>query len=91
MVNDNKIESVQNIKEALIKACFKSRPSYFKPFLLSSKVTTQFIDNERFYKFLKFMISNSRKILNGEIHLRIEIKGENKSLYNFYKIYNMFV
>jgi hypothetical protein len=30
------------------------------------------------------MISNSRKMSDGEIHLRIETKSENESLYNFY-------
>lgn len=84
MVNVNMIESIQKIKEALIKSCIKSRPSYFKPFLLSDKVSTQFVDNERFYKFFKLMISNSRKMSDGEIHLRIETKSENESLYNFY-------
>lgn len=84
MENVNKIESVQKIKEALIKACIKSRPSYFKPYLLSGKVINECSDNESFYKFFKLMISNSRKMSDGEIHLRIETKGENKSLYNFY-------
>jgi hypothetical protein len=84
MVNVNKIESVQKIKEALIKACIKSRPSYFKPYLLSGKVINEWPDNESFYKFFKLMISNSRKMSDGEIHLRVESKDENKSLFNFY-------
>lgn len=84
MVNVNKIESVQKIKEALIKACIKSRPSYFKPYLLSGKVFNECSDNESFYKFFKLMISNSRKMSDGEIHLRVESKDENKSFYNFY-------
>jgi len=79
-----KLESFEKIKEALINSCVKSRPSYFKPFLLSGKVSTQFIDNEKFYEFFKLMISNSRKMSDGEIHVRIETKGVNKSLYNFY-------
>ena len=78
------MQSIEKTKEALIKSCIKSRPSYFKPFLLSGKVSTKFVDDERFYKFFKLMISNSRKMSDGEIHLRIEIKGKNKSIYNFY-------
>lgn len=78
------METIENIKEALIKACVKSRPSYFKPYLLSGKVFTEWSDNESFYKFFKLMISNSKKMSDGEIHLLIESKGENKSLYNFY-------
>jgi hypothetical protein len=84
MNNINKLESVKNIKEALIKSCVKSRPSYLKPFLLSSKVSTECSDIESFYKFFKLMISNSRKMSEGKIHLRVELKDENKSLYNFY-------
>jgi len=32
------LNSIENIKEALIKACIRSRPSYFKPYLTSEKV-----------------------------------------------------
>ena len=78
------MESIEKIKEALIKACIKSRPSYFKPYLLSGKVSTEWPDNIRFYKFFKLMIYHSRKMSDGEIHLRIESKDENKNLYNFY-------
>jgi hypothetical protein len=78
------LESIQKIKAALIKACIKSRPSYFKPYLSSCKVSTEWTDNESFYKFFKLMISNARKMSDGEIHLRVESKDENKSFYNFY-------
>ena len=84
MKDNNKLESIPKIKEALIKACIKSRPSYFKPYLFSNKVSNEWSNNETFYEFFKLMISNSRKMSKGEIHLKIESKTKNKSLFNFY-------
>ncbi len=78
------MDSIQKILEGLTKACVNSQPSYFKPFLLSNKVTTDWPDKESFYEFFKLMISNSRKISQGEIHLIIKSKDENKSYYNFH-------
>lgn len=86
MIDNNKIDSIENIKEALTKACIKSRPSYFKPFLSSDKATTEWPDKESFYKFFKFMLSNSRKMSEGELHLKIKQPDpENKNVqhYNF--------
>lgn len=81
------IETIQVIKEALIKACIKSRPSYFKPFLPSDKVTTEWPDKESFFKFFKYMLSASKKISEGELYLKIELPdSENKNVqhYEFY-------
>lgn len=49
------MDSIENIKEALVKAYIKSRPSYFKPYLASEKVTCE-PDKEGFYKFFKYML-----------------------------------
>lgn len=81
------IDSIKNIKEALIKACIKSRPSYFKPFLSSDKITTEWPDIESFYKSFKYMLSASRKMSEGEFHLKIKIpdpKNKNIQQYKFY-------
>lgn len=81
------MNSIENIKEALIKACVNSRPSYFKPLLSSDKVTTEWQDKERFYKFFKYMLSVSRKRSEGELYLKIKFKyPENKNVqhYKFY-------
>ena len=81
------MNSIESIKEALIKACIKSRPSYFKPFLSSDKVTTEWPDKETFYKFFKYMLSASRKMSEGELHLKIKLPDpENKNVqqYKFY-------
>ena len=78
------MDSIQKILDGLTKACVNSQPSYFKPFLLSNKVTTDWPDKDSFYEFFKLMISNSRKISQGEIHLIIKSIGENKSCYNFH-------
>jgi hypothetical protein len=87
MIDNNKIHSVENIKEALIKACIKSRPSYFKPSLSSDKVTTEWTDKESFYKFFKFMLSTSRKMSEGKLHLKIKYpdpKTKNVQHFKFY-------
>lgn len=79
--------SNQVIKEALIKACIKSRPSYFRPFLPSDKVITDWPDKESFYKCFKFILSASRKMSEGELHLKIRLPDpENRNVqhYNFY-------
>ena len=83
----NNIETIQVIKEALIKACIKSRPSYFKLFLSSDKVTTEWPDKESFYKFFKYMLAVSKKQSEGELHLKIKLPDpENKNVqhYEFY-------
>lgn len=74
-------DSIHMIKEALIKACVKSRPSYFKPFLLSDKVSTEWPDKERFYNFFKYILSASRKLSKGELYLKIKLPDkDNKSV-----------
>lgn len=78
------MDSIQKILDGLTKACVNSRPSYFKPFLSSDKITSDWPDKESFYKFFKLMISNSRKISQGEIYLIIKSIGKNKSYYNFH-------
>jgi len=62
-------DNFANIREALIKACIKSRPSYFKSFLSSDKVTTEWPDKESFYEFFKYILSASKKISVGELRL----------------------
>lgn len=83
----NKTNSIQVIKEALIKAFIKSRPSYFKPFLSSDFVTTEWADKESFYKSFKYMLSAIRKISEGELYLKIMCsRSGNKNVqhYEFY-------
>jgi len=80
------MDSIENIKEALVKACIKSRPSYFKPFLASEKVTCE-PDKEGFYKFFKYMLAVSKRQSEGELHLKIKLPDpENKNVqqYKFY-------
>jgi hypothetical protein len=87
VIENNKLNSIDSINEALIKACIKSRPSYFKPFLPSDKVTTEWPDKESFYKFFKYMLSVSRKMSEGELHLKIKLpdpENKNAKHYKFY-------
>lgn len=67
-----KNDSFESIKEALIKSCLSSTPKYFKPYLLSEKVTCD-PDKEGFYKFYKYMIAISKKISLGGLFLKIEL------------------
>jgi hypothetical protein len=81
------LNSIEDVKVALIKSCISSRPSYFNPFLSSGKVTTECPVKESFYKFFKYMLSSSRKMSEGELHLKIKFPdSENKNLqhYEFY-------
>ncbi len=81
------MDSIENIIEALIKACIKSRPSYFKPYLFSEKVTTEWPDKDSFYKFFKYILSVSRKMSEGELHLEIKLpdaKNINVKHFEFY-------
>jgi hypothetical protein len=78
-----KIENSSNIKEALIKACIKSRPSYFKSYLASEKVTYE-PEKEEFYKFFKYMLAVSRRQSVGELHLIIKQPDpENKNVQHY--------
>jgi hypothetical protein len=86
-MNNTKIDSNENIKESLIKACTKSRPKFFKQFLSSEKVNTKWEDKESFYKFFKYILTTSKKTSEGELHCKIKLlKKENKNVqyYEFY-------
>lgn len=81
------MDSIENIKEALKKACINLRPSYFKPFLSSDKITTEWPDIESFYKSFKYMLSASRKMSEGELYLKMKLPDtDNKNVqhYEFY-------
>ena len=78
------MDSIEKIKEALIIACIKSRPSYFKPYLSSINVTTEWANKEIFYKFFKYILSTSRKISEGKLHLIIKVtEKDNIKHYEF--------
>ncbi len=83
------MDSIQKILEVLTKTCINSQPSFFKPFLASDKVTTDWPDKESFYDFFKLMISNSRKMAQGDIHLIIKSIDKNKSCYNFHDSFHV--
>lgn len=82
------MDSIENIKEALIKASIKSRPSYFKPFLSSNKVITKYADKESFYLFFKYMLSISRKMSEGELYLKIKLPNQENKNVQYYKFYD---
>ena len=54
--------TIQAIKEALVKSCLELKPSLFKPFLASKKVTVDCVDKEAFYKSFKYMLRVTKKI-----------------------------
>lgn len=87
-MDNSKLDSTGNIKESLIKACIKSRPSYFKPFFLSDKVTTEWPDKESFYKFFKYMLSASRKMSEGELHIKIKPPDPENKKVMYYKFFD---
>ncbi len=70
-IDPAKLNSIENINDALIIACIRSRPSYFKPYLLSEKVSTDFPDKDIFYKFFKRMLAFSKKASLGELHFKL--------------------
>jgi hypothetical protein len=82
-----KIEDSANIKEALIKSCLKSRPCYFKPYLTSEKFTCE-ADKKGFYKFFKYMLAVSRKMSEGDLHLKIKLPDPNNKNVQHYKFYD---
>jgi len=77
------MDSIENIKKALIKACILSRSSYFKPYLVLEKVICE-PDKESFYKFFKYMLAVSKKTSNGELFLKISFPNtENKNIQHY--------
>lgn len=83
-IKEDKTDSLEAIKAALVKACINSRPSYFKPFLSSEKVTAEFPDKESFYEFFKYMIKASKQMSRGELYLKIKFPNpENISLKHY--------
>lgn len=86
--DNNKIASIEIIKEALIKACISSSPSYFKPYLISDKITCK-PNKQGFYEFFKYMLSVSRKTSEGELHLKIKIPNPKNKNVQQYKFYDM--
>jgi hypothetical protein len=78
------IDSIENIKEAIVKACIKSEPSYFRPFLASSKFTYEYPDKESFYRFFSYMVSETPKMSKGELHLKVNLPNpENINLHHY--------
>lgn len=81
------MDSIENIKKALIKACILSRSSYFKPYLVSEKVICE-PDKESFYKLFTYMLAVSKKTSNGELFLKKSFPNiENKNV-QYYKFYD---
>lgn len=64
--------SIQEIKEALVKSCLALKPSLFKPFLESKKVTVDSNDKGAFYKSFKYMLRVTKMISEGELSLKIK-------------------
>lgn len=81
------MDSIENIKEALIKACVKSNPSYFKPYLNLEKVTCDG-DKKGFYNFFKYMLSISRKQSEGDLYLKIKLQNTGSETIQHYKFYD---
>jgi hypothetical protein len=81
-----KLNSIENINDALIKACIRSRPSLFKPYLLSEKVSTDCSDKDIFYKFFKRMLAFSKKASMGELHFKLNPASpdSNFEIYEFH-------
>ena len=84
----NNIETNQVIKETLIKACIKSRPSYFKPYLFSDKVTCDSPDKEAFYKCLKYIIAASKQRSEGALYLKIKFPDPDNISIQRYEFYD---
>jgi hypothetical protein len=78
------MDSIQKILEGLTNACVNSQPSFFKPFLSSDKITSDWPDKESFYKFFKIMILNSKKMSIGKIRLKIKSSLNRHNFYEFY-------
>jgi len=77
--------STDEIKEALIKSCLALKPSLFKPFLASEKVTVECVDKEAFFGLYKYMLQGTRKISEGELSLKIKTAyADNQQEYCFY-------
>ena len=87
LVNIIDINSIENIKDALIKSCLLLKPAHFKPYLSSEKVLCE-PDKLKFYESFKYMIRLSRKISLGELHLRIKIPNPENTNVQQYKFYD---
>ena len=85
--DNTKTTSIESIIEALIKACINSRPSYFKPYLISDKVTCK-PNKQGFYEFFKYMLSVSKKTSEGELYLKIKIPNAENINVKQYKFYD---
>jgi hypothetical protein len=86
-----KLNSIENINDALIKACIRSRPSFFKPYLFSEKFVTDFPDKERFYKYFRRMLTFSKKASLGELHFKLNPSRSDRNfeIYEFYDNFHM--
>lgn len=89
---NNRQATIEEIKQAFIKACLTSDATHFAPFLYSDKFVC---DGEKkgFYKILKMMLVNSRAQSVGELTLRIEntnYAGRNVHQYCFYDAVHKF-
>lgn len=82
-MTDSKGYSIKEITDALIKSCISSNPSYFKPYLLSEKVTCE-PDKEDFYKYFECMLAVSREKSEGELTVKVTFPNkDNRNVRHF--------
>lgn len=82
-----KMNSLENIKEALIKACINSDSNYFKPYIFLEKVKCE-PDKENFHKLFKYMLDVSKKTSQGELFLKISIPNSEKKNVQHYEFFD---
>jgi glycogen debranching enzyme len=81
------MNSLDNIKEALIKACINSDSIYFKPYLVLEKVKCE-PDKKSFYKLFKYMLAVSKKTSQGELFLKISLPNSEKKNIQHYEFFD---
>lgn len=73
------VNSIENIKNELIKSCVNYDAKAFIPFLMSKNVLTGMPNKTRFYLFFKQMVNCTRKNSKGQLTFKIEHENNNNN------------
>lgn len=78
------VNSIENIKNELIKSCVNYDAKAFIPFLMSKNVLTGMPNKTRFYRFFKQMVNCTRKNSKGQLTFKIEHEKNNNNQRIYY-------
>lgn len=87
----NTVNTIGNIKAALIHSCINYEPHSFLPYLQSELIDTDMPSKDKFFVFFRYMLRLVKRNSKSELVLKIETVDDNPDLtFNYYNFYDNF-